>query len=180
MKTLKKQMKTVLLSIALIIGANAYAQNKSNKIKDYKIWVILTNGTQFRSVLYSADKEGIVIKKKSSTDSLDLATINAENISSIKFRRKNSIGRGALIGGLSGVAVGAIAGFASGDDEAGWFAFSAEEKAAAGAAVLGTLGAGLGALVGTSKKKITINGDIKNYERQLELIQSYSLRRNTN
>lgn len=48
---------------------------------------------------------------------------------------------GLGLGLLSGVVTGAVIGFADGDDESGFFAFTAEEKALLGGILLGGAGA---------------------------------------
>jgi len=166
----------MLLSIALIISVNTYSQNKSNKIKVYKAWIKLVDGSKDKGVLYTADSLGVKLTDGITSDNLN--TISPEKIQEIRIRRTGSIGKGVWIGALSGAALGTIIGLASGDDEPGWFSFSKEEKATFGAMGFATLGAGFGALGGTAKKKIIINGDLNNYERQFKLIQSYSLNPN--
>jgi hypothetical protein len=56
--------------------------------------------------------------------------------------------RGAGLGTLVGVATGAVLGFVSGDDDSGWFALSAQEKAAIYGTTLGAFGLFTGAVVG--------------------------------
>ncbi len=60
--------------------------------------------------------------------------------------------RGAGIGFLSGATIGAIIGFAAGDDTNCYFiCFTAEDKATAGVIVLGGIGALIGLAVGSHK-----------------------------
>jgi len=178
MKKSQKPIKIIILSIVLIICTNSFAQNKSDKIKVYKAWVKLLDGSKAKGVLYAADSSGVKLSDGITSDNLN--TLSAEKIKEIRIRKKGRVGKGVWIGALSGATFGAIMGIASGDDEAGWFSFSKEEKAAMNAIGLGTLGAGIGALVATGKKKIIINGDLNNYKIQLGLIQSYSLNPNIN
>ncbi|MDU8885228.1 hypothetical protein RXV94_03585 [Yeosuana sp. MJ-SS3] len=177
MKTLKKQIKTLLFSIALIIGVNSYSQNKPDKIKVYKAWVKLMNGSIEKGVLYLADSTGVSLSDGMTSDNLQY--IEAEKIREIRIRKKGSVGKGVWIGALSGATLGAIIGLASGDDQGGWFGFSKEEKAAMNAVGFGVVGAGFGALGGNAKKKIIINGHTNIYLENLKLIKSNSLTRNT-
>ena len=61
-------------------------------------------------------------------------------------------GRGALIGLGVGAFMGAMMGFASGDDPDGLISFTAEAKAGMGAIVLGPLGAIIGALAAPGER----------------------------
>ena len=63
----------------------------------------------------------------------------------LRTRKANRWG-GALVGGLIGMAVGAGIGLADGDDPAGIFTFSAEQKAVAAGTMVGLLGALFGAI----------------------------------
>ena len=125
--------------------------------------------------LYSADKDGIKIIKGEPFDVSNLVSIEAKQIEKIKIRRKGQIGRGVWIGALTGASVGVIAGFVSGDDEPGFFSATKEEKALGAGITFGVLGSGIGALIGTGKKKIILNGDPENYKNQLKTIQRYAL-----
>jgi hypothetical protein len=108
-------------------------------------------------------------------------------ISTIRTHKKNAVLRGTLIGLASGAFIGAIAGYASGDDPVqpytgdladvfiavgNAFAMTAEEKAVASATGLGLAGAGIGAIIGAvAKKKFIIGGNKQTYkERQHELM----------
>ena len=71
--------------------------------------------------------------------------VATSEVTAVQFTHR---GRGALeglgIGLLSGAAVGALAGLASGDDDPGILAFTAEEKALLGGAFFGGIGGLLG------------------------------------
>jgi hypothetical protein len=90
----------------------------------------------------------------------------------IKLRRKGAVGKGAGIGFLSGVAIGSILGFASGDRSF----FTKETKAGLGAIYIGAVGTGVGAIVGTGKKKIPIDGNVETYITQLNSLTNYALK----
>lgn len=107
-------------------------------------------------------------------------------ISIIRTHKKNAVLKGTLIGLASGAVIGAIAGYASGDDPVqpytgdfadvfiavgNAFAMTAEEKAISGATGLGLAGAGIGAIIGAvAKKKFIIGGNRQTYkEKQHEL-----------
>ena len=84
----------------------------------------------------------------------------------LQFRRKGNEVNGFFLGALTGFVVGGFVGLVSGDDEPGWFSFTAEEKAVI-LGVLGTVpGAIIGGIVGSAKVKIPINGDYEKYKNQ--------------
>ena len=167
-------MKTTVLTLFgilffLTLGLNA--QKKTKKIKAHKVWATLVDGTNPKGILFSADDEGIKILNQNSLDTTNLITINAINISVLKIRKKGKLGNSALIGGLSGMGFGALLGLAGGDggyiDQGGMIAF--------GGVFFGTIGTGIGALVGTKKETIYIFGKMERYKTQLEIIKSYTL-----
>ena len=127
--------------------------------------------------LYSVDKNGIVITGDHSSLELNY-TIKFSKIMMIKMRRKGNVGRNALIlGGSGAIFLGGL-GFAAGDDpEDQWFRSDAEEKAVAGFIAGGILGAGLGALFGSAKEKMIINGDIENYKRHYPKLKRAQIKR---
>jgi hypothetical protein len=83
------------------------------------------------------------------------------------YKRKGSVGRGLLIGFVSGAILGGLIGLASGNDEEefSWDDFpyyfeprTAGEKAVSTGAALGILGGIIGGVVGAlAKKSFTIN-----------------------
>ncbi len=183
-------MKNIALMVLvlLFIAPGLHSQNKKEKIKVYKVWVTKIDGSNVKGFFYAADEQGITISRSITLDESDLVLVEVENISLIKIRRKGAVGKGAGIGFLSGAAVGAIIGFAEGDDDPicssfvfGTFCFegsTAGEKAVGGAIGLGVIGSGVGAIVGTGKKKIPIDGNTNTYITQLNSLKNYTLRQN--
>lgn len=88
--------------------------------------------------------------------------INDINLISTKKRGRSL--QGLLIGGAIGIGTGAAIGLISGDDT-GYLMFNltAEQKAFMGGIGLGAIGALTGAIVGSLKIKIPINGSMDNY-----------------
>jgi hypothetical protein len=74
--------------------------------------------------------------------------IGIDQARSIKIVKKSKLFQGLGLGLLAGGAGGAGIGLLSGDDEGGWFALTAEEKALAGGIFFGALGAALGGISG--------------------------------
>ncbi len=169
-----KATSIILMGILLLYSMGVQAQKTTKKVKLHKVWISLTDSSNVKGVLYSADENAIKIAKNYSMDVSNLTSINYQNIDILKIRRKGKVGKGAWIGALSGVGAGIIIGLIDGDDEPGWFSFTKEEKALASGIYLGVVGTGIGALIATKKEKIAINGDNQNYEKILKTIQSYS------
>jgi hypothetical protein len=90
-----------------------------------------------------------------------------KDLAKAEIYKKGKVGRSVLTGLLIGAGVGAVIGFASGDDSKDqWFALTAGEKAFG----LGVFGGGLGAITGlivglAAHKTFVIRGKKENYER---------------
>ena len=103
-----------------------------------------------------------------------LSHIRYDDINYLKYKRKGSVGRGILIGTITGLITGAIIGLAQGDEEVvdrrwgwGWGPSTVNVRSAGQNAVvyglgMGVVGAITGAIIGAisnmAKKTITING----------------------
>ncbi|MEJ7681209.1 MAG: hypothetical protein WKG06_25860 [Segetibacter sp.] len=76
-------------------------------------------------------------------------------LNAVTIKRKGRVGRGILIGGLTGAGVGGLIGFASGNDPTQGCidCFTAVEKAAALGVIFGVAGTAIGALAGALKQK---------------------------
>jgi hypothetical protein len=185
MRKISKALTIVM--VVLLVAPNIGAQNKTEKIKVYKIWVTKMDGSKVKGFFYAANEQGITISKSKVQDESNLFMVEARNISLIKMRRKGAVGKGAGIGFIAGVATGAIIGLADGDDGVvcgpGIFGgtvcregSTAGEKATAGAIGLGVIGTGIGAIVGTGKKKIPIDGNAETYITQLNSLTNYTIK----
>lgn len=165
-------MKTLrLLSVLTLVFAlsTAYAQ----KVKTYKAWVTLSDDTRMKGTFYAAETDALILMG----EDLDEIKIDPKIIKTIQIRRKGRVGRGVWIGALSGVVVGGIAGYASGDDEPGFFSSTAEEKALGNAILLSFPGAGIGALIGSARTIFAINGNYQTYLNSLSELEKYALHR---
>ena len=149
----------VFFVITLIISTSfSFSQNSNKKIKPYKVWVTQLDGKIYKGFLYSADEDGIVITVNHLSNE-HVYTIEYSKIKMIKWRRKGSVGGTALLlGGAWAILFGGGA-YNANDDGGYWNLIIA--------AIGGVLGGGSGALIGTIKEKMIINGDIENYKRYL-------------
>lgn len=141
------------------------------KEKIYFTWIKSMNGTYSRACFLTEIKDSSLStmeRKKNKVNSIGI-----DEIKYLQFRRKGKEVNGFFLGALTGFIVGGFVGFASGDDEPGWFSFTAEEKALI-LGVLGTApGAIIGGIVGSAKVKIPINGSFEKYKKQKKDIEKF-------
>ena len=98
----------------------------------------------------------------------NLTTISTSSIESIKVRRKGSIGKGMLIGGVTGAIIGALVSMSvanQNDKSTGIYVYPI---------MITGCGVGLGALFGSIKIKITINGNQDNFNYSKQELTKYS------
>ncbi len=147
------------ISIVFIISSfNSYSQDTATLIPPhvYKIILQTTEGKTLNGNLEQINSSAIL---------MNMNTYNFENINTVKIYRKGSVGRGLLIGFLSGALTGIAYGIISGDDDPNqWFAMTAGEKAFGGAVVFGAAGSLTGLIIGLIHKQFTINGKKEKYQ----------------
>ena len=157
------------------------------RTKHYKVWVTLMNDTKVKGVLFSANEEGILLLDYNLVDTM--AYLNQAKIDVLKFRRKGNVGKGAWIGAVSGATLGAIIGFAGGEEESETVCLpflvcvetdppSAAENALAYGIGLAVPGTAIGALIGSGRKKYELNGDSSKYLGYLQELRTYALHQN--
>lgn len=169
-----------MLAIILLCSCTLFAQKNNKKIEYYKVWITPIDGSKsVIGYLYSADEQTVKIIDNISLNVSIKTEISAKKIDVIKIRRKGKIGRSMLIGGGSGVLTGVAIGFIQGDDDnTGLIYFEKEAYAVGYGFFLGIIGTGVGAGVGSIKKKFLINGDIDIYKQNLNLLKGYSVESN--
>ena len=170
---MKYLVQTILALLFVSISINTIYSQASVLQKDieYKSWVKTMDGTQNQKGFLAELKDSSIVFGSQQK----LEDIAISNMKQINFRKKNAIGKSMGYGALIGFGLGAVIGLASGDDKGGFISFTAEEKALAAGIFLTIPGAIIGALVGSAKVKIPINGKMDQYERQRMKIQKYSL-----
>ena len=177
-------MKTVILIALMVICCiNCLnAQDTINK-KIYRTWVSMS-GAPFKTkgVLYEINDSSIFVAsydliKNPQTDRLETVKLDINyNIYTIKTRRNNNIGKGILIGAVSGFAVGAILGLVGSsteDDEM----FTPGGMALSFGGTLAFFGIPIGAAIGAAKVKIPINGSVKAFHENSSRLKKYSYRK---
>lgn len=136
-------------------------------------------GKNYKGPLLDVNDSSVTILSKGTPVPIPVNSIRA-----LKFRRKAAVGRGALVGGITGLGLGAIIGSASGDDECPQgsiclYEANAGETALAGGLVFSGVGTVVGVLIGSlsSKEKITINGKREILQANQQKIKEYLFER---
>jgi hypothetical protein len=173
----------VIALIALSCLNSLSAQEPTQKIKIYRTWVSLNSEPfKIKGVLYELKDSSIVVSSSLVIQDyrdlkLDVKDLNIHYIETIKIRRHNSIRRGALIGVATGFVLGGIIGS------------SLEEPCKPGelcfpyyaSGVYGSIGmaggAAIGAVIGSFKLTIPINGSINSYNRHENKLREYSIKK---
>jgi hypothetical protein len=180
---------SVVALIVLCMLNSLTAQDTSKRIKIYKTWVSMMNDPiKTTGVLYEIKDSLIVISnsfalKDYYKNRFEKTGIDVKNIELIKVRRKNNIGAGALTGLLVGFATGVMLGFMNGDDPPcssnswGCIRFSAEAKAMMGGITFGVIGVGIGALAGSIKISIPINGSLDKYNKNKSKLRKFAIKK---
>lgn len=170
--------KIIFFSLLLVFTVSALSQNKK-KSKIYKIWVhTVSEPYKVKGYLYETGDDFITIINDSSEGNGNMSSIKIEEIRKIKLRKNGSVGKGAWMGGLIGMGTGIAIGYIDGDDDPGWFSYSAEEKALSWGATLTIVGAGTGVFIGTRTKKFTFDQNLDVYTSLRDEINQYTLKKN--
>lgn len=153
--------------------------------KMYKIWLTFNNEPiklKGIGILYQSKESSILItpfiNKRQLISDEYLVEFPIKNIETIKLRKNKKIGKGILIGAITGLAVGGLIGLISGDDPPDdWFGLTAGEKAIFAGVPLAASGAGIGAILGSIKMKIPINGSSDKYQKNIAKLREYSIKK---
>lgn len=154
MKTSNIYFITTLLLCSLY--SNCFSQEKPQKIKAYRIWV--SGQVDVNGIFYEATDSSIIIlpetKNWEEIDKKTLIEVNIKDISKVKLRKSNSVRNGAIIGFVPMAIAGGffmVLAARTGDD------FAETEDVMVGVLIFGTAGAGIGAAIGSIKKKYKID-----------------------
>lgn len=173
MKDIKEHKRKAIEKDSYIFFEGSSIIQGKIKPKIYKTWVSLNEEPfKIKGVLYELKDSSIlvsnsVIIKDYSTNRFETINLHMNSIETIKTRRNNGIGRGVWIGAVSGFVIGGLVGLVGFPDDPLAAPFYCNIGAAAGT--------GIGALVGSFKVKIPINGNINNYNKQKNKLRKYSL-----
>jgi len=147
-------------------------------------WYMLYNEThRISGKLYDVKDSFIIISNSGRLSDyqktiFESKQININSIRTIWYWDRSNFHLSILLGALSGFVIGAIVGLQEEDDPSGIIAFTSGEKAI-GDMVLGTaIGFGAGALIGSIKVRIPINGVGSNYSKYKSRLEKKSIRYN--
>lgn len=152
---MKKIIALLLIFSPVLLSGNLIAKEwkhsfslKTQKVNEWKYgFTLSTQKTTEQLIMkkFTPEKKNSIIllepKFEMDVSFLHLNNINIGEIIGSKFWK------GFLYGGLIGGATGAFVGLISGDDEGGWFAMTAGDKALIGAALGIVIGGVIGGII---------------------------------
>lgn len=173
---MKTPATCICAAIFFLFIPDCVGQQQTPKIKVYNA-VIYTiyQGPNYKGPLLQVTDSSLTILWKGTPTS-----IPSNSVRTIKFKRKAAGGRGAVAGGITGLALGMIIGAASGDDECPpgqicIYQATAGEKALAGGLVLSVCGSVVGAIIGSLSHAeiIKVNGNRETFVANKEKLRRY-------
>ena len=147
-------MYKIIACFLVVFSAIVVQAQDTLKPRKFKINLVTTSSDDYKGYLLAISDSSIAISSSpvefqitfNNTYSHKIEFYNVENVI---IKRKGSVGRGAFIGAIIGLAVGAIGGLFSGDDPPDqWFAMTAGDKALSFGAAGAISGSLIGMLVG--------------------------------
>lgn len=157
-------MKYVLFAIVLILSLNVSAQNEVFSNTFIRVYDLDGKKTD-KGKIKAVSENSIELYLNGETKIVPL-----NKIGKIKTKRSggNNVAKGAIIGGGSFAFIGLL----SGDDDEGFFSFSATDKAALGLIGGGLLGAIVGGITTIFKKskRYIVDGneiELKNFKEEM-------------
>ncbi|NUO03250.1 MAG: hypothetical protein HUU01_21785 [Saprospiraceae bacterium] len=172
---------------------NAEVQRKSSTTKiRYWVWPVPIDSSKgLKMSLYETQDSSLVFAhsgKRFQHGITETETVPVSGIKDIYFRRRTAPSTGAIIGGFTGLIVGALiasefksSSYSSGSGSGSGFGFSpiggldGIGESFLGMAIGITAGAITGKLIGSSRIKISLNGDWKSYSKQREQLKKISI-----
>ncbi len=194
-----KVLTMVLVMFFLVASINA--QQKTSKKRMYYTTVVKSDKTRLHGLLYQVEDTKVqlipvplnfkLIKAEPyNPDQFNYQDVYAYEIEQIKLKRRGKLAKSTLIGLAVGFTTGFIIGMADGDEPPdppcqGWcFSLTpdftpetAEGKGALYGTGLGLLGAAVGAIVGSMKLKIPINGSVDQFKANQPRLKKYAYQR---
>jgi len=138
-------------------------------------------------VLYKIQDSSVLFSKSYETRArrqgkFDVSKIESQNMDVIKLRKKNNLGMGILIGGISGVALGVLSGYLvrnMNPNQGKWQHIGDNVFLNVFIPLLITgIGIGVGAAIGSDKIAIPINGSQEQFNQNKSMLNNYSIKFN--
>ena len=177
-----------ILNIILILGCNLsilYAQDTLNQQRvQPRYWITLNNNSpRISTRLFEVKDSSLVISKTSKLSeyyirNFTVSELNINQIKSVRYLNTNNVTAGMVLGGLAGMLVGVVIGTNEEDSPDSFLGSgqTAESKAAGDIFYGAIIGAGIGALVGSFRIKIPLNGNPADYSRYKSLLEKQSVK----
>ena len=165
MKTIKQQVKSVMLILALLFSINVIAQKEVKK-NDMFVRVYNLEGKKInKGIVFTVTDTTLQLKRNGRHENILFSSIGL-------IKTKHSEGHNVLMGSVIGASSMALLGAASADPDAMIFGYSAGEGAAAGGVLGGISGAAIGGITILFKnsKSYLINGDLSKWKAFQEMI----------
>ena len=171
-------MKVFCVALFFILCClnHTQAQDFGKESNKYKVWITLIDEPfNVNGILYELKDSSLLVSNYKTysdfiIDNNPTIELNISNIELIETRKRNRVGKGILIGAVSGFAVGGLIGLTRGDDAEQ----TAGQKAVIGGLSLAAAGGLVGLLVGSVKVVIPIEGNFIKYKDQRQKLQKYS------
>jgi hypothetical protein len=141
-KSAFKVVAACFLTIALILPSFVSAKERKS---GRNLFIKMKDGRTVEGELLAVKGDLLIMMEASSLAGVE---VQIGEVLYLKVNKKSKFLQGLQLGFLSGAATGGVIGLLSGDDEGGWFAMTAEEKALAGALAFGILGMSIGGIAG--------------------------------
>ncbi len=126
----------------MVLGSISWATERQGA----QVVVTLKSGGKITGELLAVKKDFLVLSADGSGMVRD-ESIAVQDVREVKVIRRSKAGTSMLIGLLAGAGTGAVIGYSDGNDEPGFFSFTARQKAAIMAVGAGLTGLLVGAIV---------------------------------
>lgn len=162
----------IILLVTLLLLCPAKAQDSTKPAaprgKHYTARIYTLDSLAKKGILTNVGENGITLADQKGRK-WNYTTLTPEQINFMYVRRKGNVGLGALIGGVAGIAIGAVIGYSTKDEspcQPCYFdPIPTKEAGAFVGGFIGSIGGvGLGLIIGSQiKKKFIIRGKRENY-----------------
>jgi len=175
--------KTIQQAPAMTFGD----KSRRFKSKTFVTWISLMYHSEIvKGSLYQLNNSSLILVpnakiKQNSKGEMKSSVFKIDQVNTLKIRRKGSIVKGTVIGAVSGLAIGVIIGFISGDNKEkphpmSWEPYKAQDKAAVYGIACMFPAAAIGAMIGSIQIQIPINRNQGTYERNRKQLERYSVK----
>ncbi len=171
-----------IVIVTLYLLSTMNAQDTIRDPKMYKTW-ITSNIVPYKTigVLFAVKDSSIIVSNSLRNNDyakgmFETKELNIKDIEMIQIREKDRAANGMITGALVGAVAAAAIGLVYGDKRpcSNWPCFYAEDIALITAIPLMTIGAGIGAIIGSVKVKIPIGGSADNFYKNKTKLKEFS------